>query len=56
MVNIIDCTVIEFEKNLQGKKVIAFGAGRKFVSFVERHNLQDKIKKYDYIIPYLNSF
>lgn len=43
MVNIVDCTLAEFLVNAKKNKFIAFGAGRKFLEFVGRHNLENNI-------------
>ncbi len=43
MVLLIDCNFAEFINRTQKKRIIAFGAGRKFVPFVERNGLIEKI-------------
>ena len=44
MVNIVDCNLKQFQYEIKGKKIIAFGAGRKFKSFISISNLTDKVK------------
>ena len=60
MVNIVDCNLKQFQYEIKGKKIIAFGAGRKFKSFISISNLTDKVKyvvdrqpeKYNYAIKF----
>lgn len=60
MVNIVDCNLKQFQYEINGKKIIAFGAGRKFKSFISISNLTDKVKyvvdrqpeKYNYAIKF----
>lgn len=58
MVNIVDCNLKQFQNEIIKKNIIAFGAGRKFNSFVSIFKLTDKVSyivdrqpdKYDYVI------
>lgn len=44
MVSIVDCTSEYFLRNIKEDKIIAFGAGRKFIEFVTRHKLENNIE------------
>ena len=44
MVSIVDCTLEYFLRNIKEDKIIAFGAGRKFIEFVTRHKLENNIE------------
>lgn len=60
MVNIIDCNLKQFQSEIREKNIIAFGAGRKFKSFINVFKLIDKVDyvvdkqadKYSYVIKF----
>lgn len=44
MVNIVDCSVQEFKKRINNKKVVLFGAGTRAQMFYDYFELEDKVK------------